>query len=93
MVMALLSQEEITRARAELSGWIFAGNALERRYKFADFAAAMSFVNVVAELAEAANHHPDIDVRYNKVKLSLSSHDAGGITSRDIKLAKKINSI
>jgi 4a-hydroxytetrahydrobiopterin dehydratase len=53
----------------------------------------MQFVNNVAETAESANHHPDIDIRYNKVTMALTSHDSGGVTNRDVKMAKKINEL
>jgi 4a-hydroxytetrahydrobiopterin dehydratase len=93
MLMAVLDQEQIKLELEQLTGWNLSGKAIERRYEFPDFAAAMAFVNRVAELAEAANHHPDIDIRYNKVVLALISHDSGGVTSRDIKMAHKINGL
>jgi 4a-hydroxytetrahydrobiopterin dehydratase len=89
--VAILSQQEITAELRQLPGWSLAGKAIERRYEFPDFAAALAFVNRIGELAEAANHHPDIDIRYNKVVLSLVSHDAGGVTARDMKMARTIN--
>ena len=64
---------------------------LTREWTFKDFVQAMEFVNQVAALAEAAGHHPDIDIRYNRVSLGLVSHDAGGITQRDAAMAKQIN--
>ena len=64
-----------------------------REWTFPDFAAAMVFVSRVAELAEAANHHPDIEIRYNRVKLLLTSHDSGGLTKRDFRLAGQIDQI
>jgi 4a-hydroxytetrahydrobiopterin dehydratase len=91
--MAVLNQEQIKRELEQLAGWNLSGKAIERRYEFPDFAAAMVFVNRVADLAEAANHHPDIDIRYHKVVLALISHDSGGVTSRDIKMAHKINGL
>ncbi|HEX2331011.1 MAG TPA: 4a-hydroxytetrahydrobiopterin dehydratase [Candidatus Angelobacter sp.] len=89
--MALLNDTEIKQALPKLSGWKQSGNAIERNFEFADFKAAMAFVNKVADVAEKANHHPDIDIRYNKVKLSLVSHDAGGVTDRDVRMAERIN--
>jgi 4a-hydroxytetrahydrobiopterin dehydratase len=91
--MAILSQTDIEQELKQLPGWSLAGKAIERRYEFPDFAAAMKFVNRVAELAEASDHHPDIDIRYNKVVLALISHDSGGVTSRDVKMAHKINGL
>lgn len=87
----LLSDIAIQRELGNLSGWSRRGDLLTRMYQFRDFAAAMAFVNRVAESAEAANHHPDIDIRYSKVTLSLSSHDSGGITQKDVDLAKAID--
>ena len=78
------------QAAARLSGlpdWQIESGELVRTFKFEDFVAAMGFVNRVADLAEAAAHHPDIDIRYNKVKLLLTTHDSGGITKNDIELA------
>ncbi len=69
--------------------WTEVDGALEREFRFADFAAAMAFVNRVAELAESEDHHPDIDVRWNRVTLRWSTHSAGGITDRDRDLAAR----
>ena len=89
--MALLNDAQIKQALPELAGWKQNGNAIEKNFEFADFKAAMAFVNKMADLAEQANHHPDIDIRYNKVKLSLVSHDSGGVTDRDVRMAERIN--
>jgi len=91
--MAILSQKEVQQRLSELPGWIFLDNSIERQFEFPDFGAAMKFVNRVAEAAEEANHHPDIDIRYNKVMMSLTSHDSGGVTARDLRLAKLIADI
>lgn len=91
--MDVLDPVQITQALNSLPGWRSAGKTIERRYEFKDFAGAMAFVKRVAELAEAADHHPDIDIRYNRVVLALVSHDSGGVTSRDVKMAHKINSL
>lgn len=69
-------------------GWTLEGGMIRRTFAFADFRAAMAFVNRVADAAETANHHPDIDIRYAKVTLGLVTHDAGGLTWRDTKLAE-----
>jgi 4a-hydroxytetrahydrobiopterin dehydratase len=74
-------------------GWNEVDGALERELRFADFAAAMAFVNSVAELAEAENHHPDIAVHYDRVTLRWWTHTAGGITERDNELAAKTNAL
>ena len=75
----------------ELPGWTRQGEVISRTFEFQDFLAAMKFVNAVAELAEQAQHHPDIDVRWNQVKLSLTTHDAGGLTEKDFSLARACN--
>jgi 4a-hydroxytetrahydrobiopterin dehydratase len=91
--MSLLSQAEVTEKLALLPQWQIAGDTIWREFKFADFVVAMKFVNLVAEEAEKAAHHPDIDIRWNKVKLALSSHDAGGLTQKDFDLATVANSL
>ena len=87
----LLSDIEIQRDLGSLQGWSRKGDVLTRTYQFRNFEQAMEFVNRVASLAESANHHPDIDIRYSKVTLTLSTHDAGGITSNDVGLARAID--
>jgi len=91
--MAKLNASEIKSALADTADWAKKGSAITRTFEFDDFAGAMKFVNSVAKLAEKANHHPDIDIRWNKVTLSLSTHDEGGLTSKDFELAKKIDQI
>jgi 4a-hydroxytetrahydrobiopterin dehydratase len=88
-----LSDPEISAALASLPGWKHAGKAIERTFKFSDFITAMAFVNRIADAAEKANHHPDIAIHYNQVTLSLWSHDSGGVTKRDLKMAGVINEI
>lgn len=80
--------EDVLRAHPE---WSLQDGKLEREWIFKDFAEAISFVNRVATIAEDAGHHPDIDIRYNHVLLSLVSHDAGGITERDAVMAARIS--
>jgi len=87
----LLSDIEIQRDLGSLQGWARKGDVLTRTYQFRNFTQSMEFVNRVAELAESANHHPDIDIRYSKVTLTLSTHDAGGITANDVNLARMID--
>ncbi len=89
----VLSQSEIDLALQKLPGWSRRDDAIERVLQLPDFAAAMKLVNAIAEAAEAANHHPDIAISYNKVTLTLVSHDSGGVTQRDIRMAEKINEI
>ena len=88
--MALLSETEIRDRLARLPGWERRGNEIRRTWTFADFESSMAFVNRVAALAQSADHHPDIDIRYSKVTLALSTHDAGGLTARDFDLAEAI---
>src|SRR5450755_3180622 len=89
----VLSDAEVQQALQKISGWKKTGNAIARNFQFTNFVAAMDFVNQIAEAAEAVNHHPDIHISYNKVTMVLVSHDAGGITQRDIRMAGKINEL
>jgi 4a-hydroxytetrahydrobiopterin dehydratase len=91
--MPAYSSAEITQGLAAIPDWRLENGSLARSFSFSDFREAMSFVNAVAAVAEHAGHHPDIDIRYNKVNLALSSHDAGGITKRDFSLAAEIGKI
>jgi 4a-hydroxytetrahydrobiopterin dehydratase len=88
--MALSDQDARTRLAA-LTGWEIDGDRLRKRYTLDTFMAAIAFVNRVAELAEAADHHPDILVEYKKVTLTLTTHDAGGLSARDFSLAARID--
>jgi len=88
--MARLSALAVKRHLTRITGWKQVGNAIQKQYTFANFKEAMFFVNSVAGLAEKAGHHPDITVNYNRVTLSLSTHDAGGLTGKDFDLAKRI---
>jgi 4a-hydroxytetrahydrobiopterin dehydratase len=91
--MQKLAENEITVRLAALPEWQIEAGELDRTFQFADFVAAMRFVNGVAELAEAAQHHPDIDIRYNRVRLRLVTHDAGGLTAKDFDLAETANKL
>jgi 4a-hydroxytetrahydrobiopterin dehydratase len=86
-----LNSAEIDDVLRENPEWKLEGGKLVREWTFKDFVAAMAFVNRVAVLAEDAGHHPDIDVRYNQVILGLVSHDAGGITERDARMASRLS--
>ena len=91
--MALLGDEELAQ-RLEGSEWEREDDALVRELKFDDFAAAMVFVNAVAQVAEAANHHPDILIHgWNRVRLTLSTHSEGGLTENDFALAQTIDGL
>lgn len=91
--MPVLTDPEIQQALSSLHGWQQNGKAIERVFRFPDFKAAMAFVNKVADAAEQANHHPDIDIRYNTVTMALVSHDSGGVTQRDVRMAGVIDKI
>lgn len=88
--MATLRTAAIKGRLARLKGWKLTGNAIRKQFAFKDFKEAMFFVNTVAGLAERAGHHPDIAVTYNRVALTLSTHDAGGLTRKDFDLARQI---
>ena len=91
--MALLSDDEIAQ-RLDGSEWDREGDEIVREWKFKDFAEAMGFVNRVADAAEEANHHPDILVHgWNKVRLSVTNHSAGGLTEADFSLAGTIDGL
>lgn len=91
--MARLTDEQIATAIKSLSAWKLRGNEITKTYEMRDFVRAMGFVNSVALLAEKANHHPDIDIRWNKITLSLSTHSEGGLTEKDFKLANEIEKL
>ena len=91
--MPLLSPDAVVENLKKLPEWKLAGKEIVREFSFKDFVEALRFVNAVGEKAEAAGHHPDIDIRYNKVKLALVSHDAGGLTERDFRLAETVDGI
>lgn len=89
--MALLSDAELTTALARLDGWARKENTIVRELEFDDFVGAWSFMCGIALHAQAMDHHPDWSNVYNRVTIALTSHDAGGITERDIRLATAIN--
>ncbi|HEY8172713.1 MAG TPA: 4a-hydroxytetrahydrobiopterin dehydratase [Dehalococcoidia bacterium] len=86
-----LSKREVEDRLQSATGWKRDDDEIEKKFEFADFGAAMAFVNRVAEAAEAADHHPDISIKYNKVKMSLSTHSEGGVTEKDFNLAAQID--
>ncbi len=91
--MPLPADEEI-RAALEDSAWAREGNAITREWRLPDFAAAMAFVNRVAEAAEAAGHHPDILLHgWNRVRLTLSTHSVGGLTQADVEMAGRLDEV
>jgi 4a-hydroxytetrahydrobiopterin dehydratase len=88
-----LTSAEVEAFLAEHRDWKLVNGQLERTYEWPAFLTGIAFVNEVARLAEAADHHPDIDVRWRKVTLRLVTHDAGGLTFRDTELAAKADAV
>lgn len=88
-----IPEAEIASRLNSLGSWRRHGDEITRTFEFPDFRASLAFVNKTGELAEAAGHHPDIDIRYNKVRLALTTHDAGGLSQKDFDLAAKVNSL
>ena len=91
--MALLEENEIDGHLGELEGWERSGNQIEKTFKLKNFIESVGFINKIAILAEKADHHPDILILYSKVKITLSTHSEGGITIKDINLAKEIENL
>jgi 4a-hydroxytetrahydrobiopterin dehydratase len=89
----LLSDEEITEALAGLPGWTRSGDSIAATVQLADFREAILYTGAIAYLAEAANHHPDILIEWNRVTLTLSTHAAGGLTGADMNLAGQITAL
>ena len=92
-VVEPLAEEQIEQALKALPGWVREAETIVKTFTFEWFTPAMGFVTKVALLAERFDHHPDIDIRYKTVRLLLTSHDSGGLTERDINLAKEIEAI
>ncbi len=91
--MSKLNASQIKTALSRLPAWKKKDRTIARAYQFKDFPAAIRFVNKVARVAEKAWHHPDIDIRWNKVTLALTTHDAGGLTQKDFKLAQQFDQL
>ena len=91
--MAKYSAAQTKAALRFLPRWTKKGGVIMRTFQFRDFSTAIEFVKALADLAEKAAHHPDIDIRYNKVTLSLTSHDEGGLTEKDFELATTIDQL
>ena len=89
--MSVLSDDQVRQELAGIPGWELADGQIVRQYRFDDFRQAVAFVVRVAFEAEAANHHPDLDVRYNRVRVALSTHSEGGITAKDLDLARAVD--
>ncbi|MGD1007394.1 MAG: 4a-hydroxytetrahydrobiopterin dehydratase [Ignavibacteriaceae bacterium] len=92
--MKILTENEINEKLKEISGWSFRDNSISKEFKLKDFKNALAFVNKIADEAEKMDHHPDIFIHsWNKVKIRISTHDAGGVTQNDFNLAKKIEEL
>ena len=91
--MAKLSEAEIEGRLSDADGWALEDWQISRSFGFDSFLDAIEFVRRVAGVAEAQDHHPDIDIRYSQVKIAVSSHDVGGITDRDFKLAAAVSAL
>jgi 4a-hydroxytetrahydrobiopterin dehydratase len=91
--MNLLTAEEINQKLHDLNGWSLTHQGIQKRFEMESFLSVMNLVNRVADLAEEANHHPDILISYNKVTFTLTTHDAGGLTEKDFDLAQRIEAI
>ncbi|MGO8683575.1 MAG: 4a-hydroxytetrahydrobiopterin dehydratase [Thermoleophilia bacterium] len=85
-----LTEQELAVVLGDLPEWVRVDETLTRTWRFADFVHAIDFVEEVAQVAEELQHHPDIDIRYNKVTLLLSTHSAGGLTAQDVELATRL---
>jgi 4a-hydroxytetrahydrobiopterin dehydratase len=90
VLAGLLDEEEIEQRLDELGDWDREGDEIHKVFEFDDFPSAIKFVNAVARLADRYDHHPDIDIRYNKVRLALTNHAEGGLTSYDFDVAGEI---
>jgi 4a-hydroxytetrahydrobiopterin dehydratase len=91
--MPKLSDAEVTAALGSLPGWSRSGDEIAKTYELASFPDAIAFVVRIGFLAEAADHHPDLDVRWRKVRVALTTHDAGGLTDKDADLARRIEEV
>lgn len=90
---ALLHADEVQRELEALPGWMLENGELVREFRFPRYLDGIAFVNAVATLAEAANHHPDMEVGWRKVRLRLCTHSAGGLTALDFALARKVDKV
>ncbi|MDG2423023.1 MAG: 4a-hydroxytetrahydrobiopterin dehydratase [Phycisphaerales bacterium] len=91
--MEKLESDNIEARMESVPDWTLSGDNLQRTIGFDDFRAAMEFVNKLADAAEASGHHPDIMIRYGKVTLTLTTHDAGGLTEKDFEMAARIDAL
>ena len=91
--MKTYTPAQVSAALQNMSGWEYDSSAIAKEFKFDNFMRGIAFVNRIAAAAETDNHHPDIDIRYSTIRVSLSTHDAGGITDKDFALARTIDGL
>jgi 4a-hydroxytetrahydrobiopterin dehydratase len=91
--MATLNSKQVIRRLRAIPKWTVRSKAIRRRFEFREFTESVDFVNRVAGKAERSNHHPDIDIRWNKVTLTLSTHSEGGLTAKDFSMALECDAI
>jgi len=91
--MALLDDSEIQSRLEELEGWERAGDSIRKQFKLKDFVGSVEFVNTLVEPAEGMGHHPDLEISWNRVTVSLSTHSQGGLTEADFELARRIDAL
>ena len=91
--MPLLSDDDIQTRLEQLDGWTREGSAIKKEFRLEDFKGSVDFVNRLTPAAEEMNHHPDLEISWNKVTVSLSTHSEGGLTENDFELARKIDAL
>ena len=91
--MPVLSDDEVQARLGELAGWTREGDAINKQFELEDFKGSVDFVNRLTPAAEEMNHHPDLEISWNKVTVSLSTHSEGGLTESDFELARKIDAL
>ncbi|HEY0827045.1 MAG TPA: 4a-hydroxytetrahydrobiopterin dehydratase [Bacilli bacterium] len=93
MSMCKLSEEQVTLYLGKLQQWKYENNSITKKFKHGDFKESIAFINAVADLAEKANHHPDLLIQYDQVTITLSTHDKHGVTGKDFSLAQEIDGV
>jgi len=89
----MMNLQEINQEMSELDGWALTGSSIEKNFSFGNFKEAIAFVNGVGEIAEKNNHHPDIMINYDQVRLSLTTHSESGLSKKDFEVAKEIDNL
>jgi len=88
-----LSEDQLARELASMKGWERRDNSIRKTFAFKDFKESVEFLGMIRPIADAMNHHPDACVKYNRVEVELTTHDEGGVTEKDVQLARKIDEI